>query len=126
LYHTCTVLYILSIGGKGFKPDVMARAFYTAVKQYSERSKDKGCLKSITIVVYEANMVQKFTNELKQCIVPSTRKPFCKLTFVVLLLDKKQCTGCVIYSIYEGLLCKTLFYAFQNKSISSIYQNGVL
>ena len=57
---TFITICILITGGKGCNPESVAKAMFSGFKHYINSSGYKSILKSIRIVIFQADMVKKF------------------------------------------------------------------
>ncbi|XP_052234938.1 protein mono-ADP-ribosyltransferase PARP14-like isoform X2 [Dreissena polymorpha] len=87
----------LGTGGKGLSPDTMAKTMYQAVKQYVEDNKGKGSLTSVRIVLFNSDLVDKFTSTIKNLSgrTRQSRTPFFKKQ------DTRQTGTIYIYAYSE-------------------------
>ena len=64
-------------GGKGCSPESVAKAMFSAFRQYIQSSEYKSTLKSIRIVIFQSEMVKVFVGASKE----ESKTPLSKYIF---------------------------------------------
>ena len=71
-------------GGKGCNPESVAKNMFSALKKYIHSSDYKSTLKTIRIVIFQADMVKKFVDASNE----ESKGSFSKLLYSVLYFLK--------------------------------------